>query len=120
MVELHRLCAVGYALAGFGQQVAALAAIKQFGGKMPFQPVDTPDHGGMIAAELFSGSRDRSAAHDSQHVPEVVPIDRAATLIQHFRTSMVQYLGLVSYKMRVKKVRKANHSVFERSGYQFA
>jgi hypothetical protein len=54
------------------------------------QPVDTADHRGMIDAELFCRSRDRSAAHDGQHETEVVPVDRAAALIQHFRTSMVQ------------------------------
>jgi hypothetical protein len=60
----------------------------------------------MIAAELFCGSGDRPAAHDGEHKAEVVPVDRA-TLIQHFRTSMVQYLGLESYKMQVKRVCKA-------------
>jgi len=69
---------------------------------MMFETVDTPDHRGMIAAELFCGSGDRSAAHNGEHKAEVVPIDRAA-LIQHFRTSMVQYLGLVSQEMQVKK-----------------
>ena len=92
----HRLRAVGDALAGFGQQVAGLAAIKQFCGKMPFQPVDTPDHCGMIDAKLLGGSGYRSAAHDGQHETEVIPVDRTAALIQHFRTSMVQYIGLVS------------------------
>ena len=86
----HRLRAVGDALAGLGQEVAGLAAVKQFCGKVMLQPVDTADHRGMIDAELFGRSRDRSAAHDGQHEAEVVPVDRAAALIQHFRTSMVQ------------------------------
>jgi hypothetical protein len=73
-----------------------------------FQPVDTPDHGGMIDAKLFCRSRDRSAAHNRQHETEVVPVESMgalvlAALIQHFRTSMVQFIGLVSYKMQVKK-----------------
>ena len=71
----HRLRAVGDALAGFGEQIAGLAAIKQFCGQMPFQPVDTPDHCGMIDAELLGGSRDRSAAHDGEHEAEVVPVE---------------------------------------------
>ena len=87
----HRLRAVGDALAGFGQQVTGFAAIKQFCGKMPFQPVDTPDHCGMIDAKLPGSRGYRSAAHDGQHKTEVIPIDRTAALIQHFRTSMVQY-----------------------------
>ena len=57
-------------------------------------------------AELLCGSGNRSAAHDGEHKAEVVPVDRVA-LIQHFRTSMVQYLGLVSYKMQVKRIVKA-------------
>jgi hypothetical protein len=46
----HRLRAVGDALAGLSQPVSGLAAIEPFCGKMPFQPVDTPDHCGMIDA----------------------------------------------------------------------
>jgi hypothetical protein len=88
--------AVGDALAGLGQQIAGLAAIKQFCGQMPLQPVDTPDHCGMIDAELLCGSGYRSAARDGQQKTEVIPIDRTAALIQHFRTSMVQFIGLVS------------------------
>jgi hypothetical protein len=61
--------------------------------------------GVLIHAELLCGSGNRSAAHDGEHKAEIVPVDRAA-LIQHFRTSMVQYLGLVSYKMQVKRVVK--------------
>jgi hypothetical protein len=49
-----------------------------------------------------------------------IPIDRTAALIQHFRTSMVQYLGLVSQEMQVKKGDKSNHGVFKRSGCRFA
>ena len=68
---------------------------------MPFQPVDTPDHCGMIDGKLLGGSGNRSAADDRQHETEVIPVDRLGTLrlgalIQHFRTSMVQYIGLVS------------------------
>ena len=70
---------------------------------MMLQAVDTPDHCGMIDAELFCSRGHRSAAHDSEHKTEIVPIDRAA-LIQHFRTSKVQYLGLESYKMQVKRL----------------
>ena len=70
---------------------------------MALQPVDTPDHCGMIDAELFGGSRDRSAAHNGQYEAEVVPID-GAVLILHFRTSMVQYLGLEYCKMQVQRV----------------
>jgi hypothetical protein len=73
---------------------------------MMFEPVDTTDHCGMIDAELFGGGGHRSAPHDGQHETEIIPIDRAS-LIQHFRTSMVQYLGLESYKMQVKRVCKA-------------
>ncbi len=94
--RFQRFRAVGDALAGLGQQVSGLAAVKQFCGEVPFQPVDTADHCGMIDAELLGGSRDRAAANDGQHKTEVVPVDRAAALIQHFRTSMVQYIGLVS------------------------
>ena len=96
MVEFHRLRAVGDALAGLGEEVAGLAPVKQFCRKVTLQPVDTADHCGMIDAELFCGSRNRAAAHDGQHKTEVVPVDRPVALIQHFRTSMVQYLGLVS------------------------
>ena len=103
----HRLGAVGDALAGFGQEVSGLAAIKQFCGKVPFQPVDTPDHCGMIDGQLFRGGGDRSAAHDRQHETKIVPIDRSSTLILHFRTSIVQYIALVSYKMQVKRICKA-------------
>ncbi len=39
-----------------GRQIAGLAAIKQFCGEMTLQPVDTPDHCGMIDAELLGGS----------------------------------------------------------------
>ena len=60
----------------------------------------------MIDAELFRGSGHRSAAHNGQEEAEVVPIDGAA-LILHFRTSMVQYLGLEYCKMRVQSVTKA-------------
>jgi hypothetical protein len=69
---------------------------------LTFEPVDTADHCGMIDAELFGRSGDRSASHDRQHETEVIPIDRLAALIQHFRTSMVQFIGLESYKMQVK------------------
>ncbi|MEY9316215.1 hypothetical protein ABIF29_003014 [Bradyrhizobium elkanii] len=96
----HRLRAVGDALAGLGQQIAGLAAIKQFCGKVALQPVDTADHCGMIDAELLGGSRNRPAAHDGKHETEVVPVDCAAALIQHFRTSMVQFIGLESHKMQ--------------------
>ena len=96
----HRLGAVGDALAGLGQQVAGLAPIKQFCGEVALQPVDTADHCGMIDAELLGGSRHRSAAHDRKHETEVVPVDRVAALILHFRTSMVQFIGLESYKMQ--------------------
>jgi len=99
--------AVGDALAGFGQEVAGLAAIKQFCGKALFQPVDTPDHCGMIDRELLRRGGDRSAAHDRQHETKIVPIDRSSTLILHFRTSIVQYIALVSYKMQVKRICKA-------------
>ena len=97
----HRFRAVGDALAGFGQEVAGLAAIEQFCREMPFQAVDTPDHCGMIDGKLLGGSGNRSAADDRQHETEVIPIDgfsalRLGALIQHFRTSMVQYIGLVS------------------------
>jgi malonate-semialdehyde dehydrogenase (acetylating)/methylmalonate-semialdehyde dehydrogenase len=61
----------------------------------------------MIDAKLAGGSRHRSAAHDGEHEAEVIPVDRAV-LIQHFRTSKVQYLGLESYKMQVQRVCKAN------------
>ena len=71
----HRFRAVGDALAGFGEEVAGLAAIEQFCRKATFQPVDTADHCGMIDAELFGGSRNRSAAHDGQHEAEIVPVD---------------------------------------------
>jgi hypothetical protein len=57
----------------------------------------------MIDAELFGSRGDRSAAHNGQQEAEVIPIDRAA-LILHFRTSMVQHLGLEYYKMRVQRV----------------
>src|SRR3974390_1094377 len=72
---------------------------------MVLETVDPPYHRGMIDSKLFCGSGHRSAAHDGEHEAEVVPVDRAA-LIQHFRTSMVQYLGLVSYKMQVKRIVK--------------
>ena len=72
----HRFRAVGDALAGFGQEIAGLAAIKQFCREMPFQPVDTPDHCGMIDRKLLGGSGNRSAAHDGQHETEVIPVDR--------------------------------------------
>ena len=75
--RFHRLGAVGDALAGLGEEIAGLAAIKQFGREVLFQPVDTADHRGMIDAELLCGSRDRAAAHDGQHEAEVVPVDRA-------------------------------------------
>ena len=99
--EFHRFRAVGDALAGLGQEVSGLAAIEQFCREMPFQPVDTPDHCGMIDRKLLGGSGNRSAADDRQHETEVIPVDRLGTLrlgalIQHFRTSMVQYIGLVS------------------------
>ena len=70
---------------------------------MPFQPVDTADHGGMIDRKLLGGSGNRSAADDRQHETEVIPVDRLGALIQHFRTSKVQYIGLVSQEMQVKK-----------------
>jgi hypothetical protein len=89
---------------------------------MPLQPVDTPDHCGMIDPELLGGSRDRSAAHDGEHEPEVVPVEGIgafgikalglAALIQHFRTSMVQFIGLVSQEMQVKKGSKAIRAGF--------
>jgi hypothetical protein len=116
----HRLGAVGDALAGLGQQVAGLAAIEQFGRQMPLQTVDPPDHRGMIDPELLGGGRHRSAADDRQHEAEVIPVDGAKTLIQHFRTSMVQFIGLVSQEMQVKKGSNTFHSVFERSGHRFA
>ena len=103
----HRLGAVGDALPRLGQEVPGLAAIKQFCGKLPFQPVDTPDHCGMIDSQLFRRGGDRSAAHDRQHETKIVPIDRSSTLILHFRTSIVQYIALVSYKMQVKRICKA-------------
>src|SRR5215470_9377207 len=103
---LHRLRAIGDALARFGQEVAALAAVKQFCRKRVLQAVDTADHRGMIDTELPGGSRHRSAAYDRQYEAEIIPVDRAA-LIQHFRTSKVHYLGLESYKMQVKRVCKA-------------
>ena len=59
-------------------------------------PVDPPDHGGMIDRQLLGGSRNRSAADDRQHETEVIPVDRLGALIQHFRTSKVQYIRLVS------------------------
>ena len=101
--RFHRLRAVGDALAGFGEEVAGLPAVEQLRRKVTFQPVDTADHCGMIDAELLCGSRNRSAADNCQHETEVVPVDCPAALIQHFRTSMVQYLGLVSQEMQVKK-----------------
>jgi hypothetical protein len=62
---------------------------------VPTVPVEgTPDRRGMIDAEPFLR---RSAAHDGN-----VPAERAA-LIRHLRTSMVQYLGLESCKLTVKK-----------------
>src|SRR4051812_36753563 len=76
---------------------------------MSFQPVDTPDHCGMIDAQLFCGSGYRSAARDGQQKSEVIPVDRTAALIQHFRTSMVHFIGLVSQEMQVKKVCKATN-----------
>src|ERR1700747_3108490 len=79
---------------------------------MLLQPVDPPDHRGMIDPELSCGSRDRPAAHDCEHEAEVIPIDRVA-LIQHFRTSKVQYIGLESYKMQV------NTLLSKRSGSPF-
>src|SRR5262249_26401318 len=100
--RFHRFRAVSDALASFSEQIPSLAPVKKLRRKVMFEPVDTPDHCGMIDTELFCGSGDRSAAHDSEHKAEVVPVDRAA-LIQHFRTSMVQYLGLVSQEMQVKK-----------------
>src|SRR5437868_2870152 len=106
---LHRLGAVGDALSGFGQQVARLAAIEQLRRKAILQPVDTPDHCGMIDAELSRGSRYRSAAHDGEHEAEIIPVD-CAVLILHFRTSKVQYLGLESYKMQVQRVCKASQT----------
>jgi hypothetical protein len=69
-------CAIRLALAGFGQLVAGLAAIKQFCGKMPFQPVDTPDDCGMIDAQPPGSRGYRSAAHDGEHKTEGIPIDR--------------------------------------------
>src|SRR5262245_60555588 len=104
--RFHRFRTVGDALPGLGEQVAALAAVEQLCRKCTFQPVDTPDNRGMIDAELPGGSRHRSAAHDRKHEAEIIPVDGAA-LIQHFRTSKVQYLGLESYKMQVKRVCKA-------------
>src|SRR5262249_11096107 len=92
----HRLRAVGDAVAGLGEEVAALAAVEQLCRKCMFEPVDTADHRGMIDAELPGGSRHRSAAYDRQYEAEIIPVDRAA-LIQHFRTSKVHYLGLESY-----------------------
>jgi len=113
--RFHRLGAVGDALAGLGQEVAGLAAIEQFGREMPLQPVDTPDYCGMIDAQLLCGSRNRPAAHDGKHETEVVPVEGIdavdivalglVALIQHFRTSMVQFIGLVSQEMQVKKGR---------------
>ncbi len=64
--RFHRLGAVGDALAGFGEQISGLAAVEQLCLEMALQPVDTPDHGGMIDAELFSRGGDRSAAHNGQ------------------------------------------------------
>ena len=106
----HRFRAVGDALACLGQEVAGLAAIKQFCGEMPLQAVDTADHCGMIDGKLLGGSGNRSAADDRQHETEVIPIDRLGALIQHFRTSMVQFIGLVSQEMQVKKGSKAIRS----------
>src|SRR3954447_25600832 len=85
---------------------------------MPFQPVDAPDYCGMIDRELLGGSRDRSAAHDGEHETEVVPVEGTealglAALIQHFRTSMVHFIGLVSQEMQVKKSFKAISSRFQ-------
>src|SRR6202008_297886 len=104
--RFHCLRTVGDALAGFGEQVTGLAPVEKLRRKVMLEPADTPYHCGMIDAELFCGSGHRSAAHDGEHKAEVVPVDRAA-LIQHFRTSMVQYLGLVSQEMQVKKDLKA-------------
>lgn len=56
----------------------------------------------MVDAKLFCRSRDRAAPHDGQHEAEVIPIDSA--LIQHFRTSMVHYHRLESYKMQVDRI----------------
>jgi hypothetical protein len=55
----------------------------------------------MIDGKLLGGSGNRPAADDRQHETEVIPIEgfralRLGALIQHFRTSMVQYIGLVS------------------------
>ena len=113
--RFHRFRAVGDALAGLGQEIAALAAVEQFCGKPMFQPVDTADHRGMIDAELPGGSRHRSAAYDGQYEAEIIPVDRAA-LIQHFRTSKVQYLGLNPIKCRSKRFVKRPSSGSMRSG----
>jgi len=96
VLPVERSRVPGDALAGLSQPVSGLAAIEPFCGKMPFQPVDTPDHCGMIDGKLPGSRGHRSAAHDGEHKTEVIPVDRTAALIQHFRTSMVQYIGLVS------------------------
>ncbi|MHC2842075.1 hypothetical protein ACVINU_005009 [Bradyrhizobium diazoefficiens] len=99
--RFHRFGAVGDALAGLGEEIAGLAPVKQLGREVLFQPVDATDHGRMVDAELFCRSRNRAAPHDGQHEAKVVPVDSA--LIQHFRTSMVQYIRLESYKMQVDR-----------------
>src|SRR6266700_3679396 len=100
--RFHGLRAVGDALAGLGQEIAGLAPVKQLCREVLFQPVDAADHRGMVDAEWFCRSRNRAAPHDGQHEAEVVPVD--VTLIQHFRTSMVHYLRLESYKMQVDRI----------------
>jgi len=96
----------GDALPGLGSRGNQSAAIKQFCGKMPFQPVDNArslwhDRPPAAGRPRIPFRRAQWRAQNGSH-----PIDRTAALIQHFRTSMVQYLGLVSQEMQVKKALK--------------
>src|SRR5450756_606166 len=78
------------------------------------QPPRSTQSRSSAASDVYK-RQDRSAPHNGQYEAEVVPIDRSAALILHFRTSIVQYLGLEYHKMQVKRMGKANEP--DQGGY---